>query len=391
MKIGILGNMNNIYFSLARFLADEGYDCELMLYDYEPSHFHPSADTFKTELNFTIRQLEWGDPAHFFRNSRRVNEDLKSFDFLIGNGTAPAYLHRSGRVLDLFIPYGDDLYALPFPRIVHPLRQLPYLALAWHQRKGIQECPYILFDRTNKEFEKIFDKLNYPGKRITMPPPLFYYSEYEETKTIDHPYLCQLKQLRESNELLILQHIRQVWKSGADKWNMKGNDQLILGYASFIAGHPGLRSKLLLFEYGTDVDQTKKLIQSLGINDHVIWFPKMERKYLIEFIRQADLVVGELFHSWNSYCVVAETLAFGKVLMHKRNDEEYRDAYEEMYPMLHASSAATVTTGLDYALKEKQNMKSMGIEGRLWFLKYCVQKPLEQIRLLVQEKEVRRA
>jgi hypothetical protein len=175
MKIGILGNMNNMYFSLARFLADEGYDCELMLYDYEPSHFHPSADTFRTHLNFRIKQLKWGDPAHFFRNTELVEKDLKDYTFLIGNGTAPAFLHRAGRVLDLFVPYGDDLYALPFPRLVHPLRQMAYLALAWHQRKGIQQCPYILFDKANPEFEKVFRKLNFKGSRLVIPPPLFYY------------------------------------------------------------------------------------------------------------------------------------------------------------------------------------------------------------------------
>jgi hypothetical protein len=118
MKIGILGNMNNMYFSLARYLADEGYDCELLVFDYEPDHFHPTADTFKSELNFAIRQLNWGDYGRFFIRPEQIKSDLAPYEFLIGNGTAPAFVNRIGRKLDLFIPYGGDLYAFPFLRCV---------------------------------------------------------------------------------------------------------------------------------------------------------------------------------------------------------------------------------------------------------------------------------
>src|SRR5918993_443400 len=119
MKIGIIGNMNNMYFPLARYLADEGYDCDLLLLNNEPSHFHPSADSFQQKFNFTIRQLTWGDPAHFFRDRKHAEKDLSSYNFLIGSGTAPAFLNRMKRTLDLFIPYGEDLYIWPFAPLVH--------------------------------------------------------------------------------------------------------------------------------------------------------------------------------------------------------------------------------------------------------------------------------
>jgi len=388
MKIGILGNMNNMYFSLARFLADEGYDCDLMIYDYEPAHFHPTADSFRTQFSFGIRQLNWGDPANFLQKKREdIEADLAPYDFLIGNGSAPAFLHRIGRRLDLFMPYGDDLYALPFPRVVHPKRQLAYLALAWHQRKGIQETPFVLFDKTNPAFEKLIDRLRLKGNRIVVPAPLFYLREYEQTPPGAHPYKTLLEQLRLENDLLILQHIRQLWKKHPDVWTQKGNDQLIRGYASFLKNHPGVRAKLLLFEYGIDINASKELIRELGIEDHVLWFPKMERKHLISFIKTSDLVVGELFHSWNSYCVVAETLAFGKVLMHKRNAADFQDVYEEDYPMIHASTAEEVERGLHSALLQKGSMREMEEGGRRWFQRYYIDKPLAFIKEIISKKE----
>lgn len=389
--IGIIGNMNNMYFPLARYLADAGYDCELLLFDYEPAHFHPTADTFQKEFNFKIRKLEWGDPAHFFRRTKQAKKDLEKYSFLIGNGTAPAFVNRMGRTLDLFIPYGDDLYVWPFIPLVHPIRQIPFIGLAWHQRKGIQRCPYILFDKTSAGFEKVFQRLKYPGKRIISPPPLFYYKEYEKElwrHETTNPYFDVLNKLRKENDLLVLQHIRQFWRKYRDKWHMKGNDQLIKGFAQFIKNNPQVKTKLLLFEYGNDVKHTKKLIEKLGVEQHVLWFPKMQRKRLMLFIKMSDVIVGELYHSWNTYCIVHETLAMSKPLMHKRNNQDLNGAYKELYPMIHASSPESVCEGLMQVVQNKKEMSEIGTRGHEWFLNYCVAKPLEYIQQIIREKEI---
>jgi hypothetical protein len=393
MKIGILGNMNNMYFSLARYLADEGYDCGLLVFDSEPDHFHPSADTFETEFHFAIKQLSWGDPAHFLKNRKQAAEDLAAYDFLIGNGTAPAFVHAIGRTLDIFIPYGDDLYALPFGPIVHPLRQIQYWAMAWHQRKGIRSCPYILFDKTNAEFDSVFRRLNYRGQRIISPPPLFYSKEYEEVLARQepaNPHIAALQKLRAENDLLVLQHIRQVWKAHRDRWSMKGNDHLVKGYAQFIAANPGVKTKLILLEYGADVHHTKKLIDALQLNDWVVWFPKTLRKHLMTFIQFSDVVVGELHYSWNTYCVVLETLAMGKPLIHKRYDAYLADAYPELYPVLHGACADTVTKGLQTVYHDKKASLEMGRKGKEWFRKYCVERPLQEIKRVIAEKQTQR-
>lgn len=392
MKIGILGNMNNMYFSLARYLADEGYDCDLLLFDYEPEHFHPSADTFQTDFKLTVKQVSWGDPAHFLHKRKRVAAELKPYQFLIGCGTAPAFAHAAGRVLDLFIPYGDDLYSLPFNPLVKPVRQLAYLATAWHQRRGIRQCTCILFDKTNAAFDAVFQRLNYTGKRIVSPPPLFYSLEYENVRAAQdesNPFYTTLQTLRQQNNLLVLQHIRQVWTPRRDAWQMKGNHHLINGFAAFLAKNPSAKARLLLFEYGLDVEKTKTLIAARGLNEYVVWFPKTKRKNLMLFVRMCDVVVGELHHSWNTYCVVMEALAMGKPLLHKRNDAYLSDAYPELYPMLHASSAESVCLNLHKALTDPQAMTDMGNAGRNWFQRYCVERPLQQIRALIQEKQNR--
>ncbi|WP_345238647.1 glycosyltransferase [Flavisolibacter ginsenosidimutans] len=390
MKIGILGNMNNMYFSMARYLADEGYDCELLIFDNEPLHFRPHADTFEGQYRLVVKQVDWGDPAHFLKKRTKAAADLAAYDFLIGNGAAPAFVHAAGRVIDLFVPYGEDLYRYPFSHFVHPVRQLSYWTMAWHQLRGIRQSPHILFDKTNPEFDKVFERLKYRGNRITNPPPLFYSKEYDECllqQEQKNPHFTELQELRNQNELLVLQHIRQIWKNRRDPWNMKGNDRLIRGYAQFLSNNSLRKTKLLLFEYGDDVESTKKLIAELKLQEHVRWFPKSLRKDLMLFIKASDVVVGELYYAWNTYCVALETLAMAKPFIHNRNDAYLADAYPELYPMFQASSPDCICRALESVAQNKEAAAEMGCKGRAWFEKYCVQEPLQKIGQLIEAKQ----
>lgn len=390
MKIGIIGNMNNSYFSLARYLRDEGYDCELLILANEPAHFDPACDTYSTDYTTYCKQLSWGDAGDFLKQDFSVvKKDLAPYQFLIGNGPAPAYVAKVGRTLDVFIPYGYDIYSLPFFRLVHPVRLLAYAAVARYQRKGIRESGSILFDRTNKAFEKLIKKLNYQGRRIISPAPMIYHKDYEngwQEKTAGNPLTEQLKELRKESEILLVQHSRQVWKNSADQWSYKGNHLLVEGYARFVKEHPLVKIKLVLFEYGNDVNETKKLTGKLGIDDRIVWMPKMARNKLMAVLAVSDIVIGELHHSWLTYGVALEALCMGKPFMHKRIDEEFSSDYPELYPMLHASSAQSVYRELAKAVTDKDGMKAMGNKGREWFLNYCVNLPVSSIKKLIDEK-----
>lgn len=390
MRIAIIGNMNNAYFSLCRYLRDAGFDCHLLIFKNEPLHFDPSCDTRTSEYKNYCTQLAWGDPADFLgQDFDTVKKDLAPFQFLIGNGPAPAYAEKAGRKLDVFMPYGYDLYSLPFIRLVHPFRMPSYLLTAYAQRKGIRQADYILFDRTNRKFEKVFDRLRFNGERVVCANPMIYYKEY--LNGFDHKEAAQANQidvLRRENELLFVQHARQVWKHDLDGWSGKGNDMLIRGYALFLKKYPSVRSKLVLFEYGTDVKETKKLVKTLGMEASVLWMPKMPRKDLIHVLEQSDLIIGELFHSWLTYGVALEALSLGKPLMHFRKDEEFSADYPELYPMLNAWSDETVFQGLERMLQHREDMERMGRQGREWFLTYCVDRSVKKIASLIREKQL---
>jgi hypothetical protein len=202
----------------------------------------------------------------------------------------------------------------------------------------------------------------------------------------DNPHLFIMRKLRAENNLVIVQHIRQLWKKHSDIWSNKGNDKLIKGFAAFINMHPGISAKLILFEYGTDVHYSRKLIDQLSMQDHVVWFSKMPRKHIMYVIDNSDLVVGELIHSWLTYCVVFETLCMGKPLMHKRIDKDFIKEYPSLYPMIYADSKETILEGLKQLLHKKEELIQIGIKGKEWFLHYGVQKPIDHIVEIIKKK-----
>jgi glycosyltransferase involved in cell wall biosynthesis len=392
MKIGILGNMNNSYFSLARYLRDAGFDCDVLIYCNEDSHFDPSCDSYSTAYKAYCKKLSWGDPADFLRQDFSiVRNDLEPYDFIIGNGPAPAYLLRIGRRLDIFMPYGYDLYSLSAFKLVHPKRMRAYWTLRSFQREGIRKSDHILFDKANAEFEKIFEDLGVIGSRIVAPHPVLYYKEYESRRPVLADWFQQLLEIRANTDLIFVQHGRQIWKKSVDKWSYKANDYLIKGYAKFLSGNPEKSSKLFLFEYGSDVDESKKLIAQLGIDSYVQWVPKAPRTEFMEVIGLADLVVGELHHSWCTYGVILEALYLGKPIMHKRHDADYVDVYPELYPNFYADSVASVCEGLKLISSAVTDLPGIGAKGKEWFLKYCVDFPIDIITTLINEKAAGRA
>jgi len=389
MKIGFLGNMNNAAFSTARYLIDKGYDCEVLSYNDEPEHFSPEQDSFNNDHERFARKLGWGDPAGFLELKNSVIEDdIKNFDFIIGNGPAPAAMKKIGRRLNVFTPYGYDLYSLPFFKMVHPLRIPAYWKTAVLQRRGIAETPYIIFDKTNDAFEKQIDKLSYTGNRLVTALPMVYWKEYSEGNVLKfqhlHPQFNLLQKLRKENDFIFLQHIRQVWKTNTDKWALKGNDFLLKGYQRFLKRNPSVKTKLLLFEYGIDVKASKQLIKDLGIDNQVIWLPKLPRKYVMISLHYADLIIGELKNSWLTYGAVAEALCIGKPFMHKRIDEEFKDEYEELYPMIYADSAESVCQGFEKFIRREYDNTSLQKKAQQWFNEYVVEKPLAGLSAIIK-------
>jgi hypothetical protein len=364
-------------------------DATLFCFKNEFDHFHPSADTYDTEYESYTKFLPYSTlPSSFYSVPKnQIKEDFGKFDFIIGCSATPAYLNRIGRKIDIFIPYGGDIYSTPFISLKGtPISKLwKRLFISRNQKQGINSARYISMEYTNSEFETVLNKLNIEGKRLKVACPFIYVNQYESKAFKDGSFSQEEKfrEIRQTHDLIIFHHSRHMWANSSKKelvntLGSKRNDKLIEGFAKFVKESSAGNPCLVLFEYGLDVDLSKELIKNLKIESNVIWMPLMPRREIMRAITYADIGAGEFGKSWYSYGTIYEFMAMGKPVMHYREDSLYRGLYPELYPMIHANSPDEIAEALKDYSRRPDYYRSLGEEGRFWFQKYAVEHPLNK-------------
>ncbi len=389
MKVACIGNMNNNFFNLVRYLRDNHIDAELLLFNNDFDHFHPSADSYNDEYKLYTKQLSWGDRRSFIMLSRKkIVEDLKGYDFIIGCGLAPAFLRKAGRSLDIFVPYGADIYDIPFFKITNFKRLIVSIFVSRAQRLGIVNSRFINSFSTNPELEDLFLSLKIKAKRLYSGVPMVYLPQYTDSniKKYSSEYSSRFNLIRKNNDFVVFHQSRLIWKNIPNPLSYKGNDKIIKGFADFVKANKSIKSCLILFEYGSDVAETKKLIQDLNIENHIQWFPKLSRKDIMSGLYCADICVGELGMSWLTYGVVYEALTMSKPFMGYREDHLYTDFYKELYPMINVFSETDVANSFFDYINNKVKYEAIGSEGHKWLKTYAIDNSIKEYIRIISEK-----
>ena len=115
-----------------------------------------------------------------------------------------------------------------------------------------------------------------------------------------------------------------------------------------------------MLEYGLDVFNSKQLIKELGIEDKVIWFPKMYRKDLMYLVSAVDVCSGEFGMSYLTFGTIMEAMLMKKPVIHYRNDELYEHVYDELYPLFNAREPEEIEARINEAYNDKDRTKRMG-------------------------------
>jgi len=392
-KIALLGNMNNFNYCITRYLRDNGFDANLYLAD-EFDHFTPiSDDNFSGSMPQYIHQLDWHKIGHWKIDKTKIRKEMLGYDFIIATDRSIAYLYKAGIIVDLFIPHGGDIFYLPFYEWqgFPPKRyEIGAWYQAYHQRKGIRASKNILMDYMNPEFEQVFKRLRYTNNRIKLGIPAIYTpmyeAEYLEKQIQDNEELKRLKSFKEGKACLIFNNSRLVWTNRKEQqFHFKGNDRLLKAVANLIKKE-NINLGLALFEYGMDVEPTKRLVEELDINNNVIWFNKMNRKQIIPLMLEANIVSSEFEHSWIMGGVIVESLMTKKILLGYRRDQDY-DYYPELYPMLNATTQEQIEERIKFYLNNKERCNELAIQAHKWFKTNFIEKSIQTICNLINSKE----
>jgi hypothetical protein len=388
MRIALVNNNNNILFCIARHLRDRGHDVTLCMMDYEyvdAPHFHPSCDTFDLDYQSYSRVLEWGlGKAFSTYDFNKVRADLAPFDYVIGTGSTPAFMAKIGRPLDMFIPWGADIWEAPFNfppfnrRSLRSLVEFPY----W-QRRGIIDTKVVFAD-LSPIFDPALERLNYKGKRVVAQAPMPYGPLFKPGGLVQYEdrtaWFPIVRKLRDRTDVLVHAPSRHVWKTTL-KYNWtKGTDRIIHGVAEAKKRGNGKKFGLVFYEYGPDVNASRELVDELGLTDDVLWLPLSTRKEVMVNLSVCDFSIGEVGDtSWYTGGTVLEALAMGKPLLHRRDDHLYVDAYEELYPMIHVRGAKEITDALLAFADDPAPFRALGDRARVWFDEHVSRKSLDAL------------
>lgn len=390
-KIVLIGNMNNNLSSLYRYLIDDGYDADLFLLENEPVHFHPSSDSFNEIFQKGYpKTLNWGNPLNILSfKVKDIVEVLSNYNFIICCGSSAAFIAKAKIKIDIFLPYGSDIYSLPFIQFAkNPIIFFKRIVFAFYQRKGIENARMVICEKQADKVEKKIQKLNIGQRRIRKSIPIIHlptYADFERKAEGNLKYYSEYKKLREKYDLLVFHPVRHSWKNPIDPLETKGNNFLFEGFAKFKLLYPSIKACIITFEYGAEVVDSKSLSYQLGIAKDVYWFPLQSRKEIMGGIYQSDIVVGELKDSFNLYGVVIEAIAMSKPILHSRVDSDFENDYPSLYSSLFANSPELVCERLSDYIKDPEYFKSLSKRNVSWYQENIVDNFLDNVYSLIND------
>ncbi len=308
--------------------------------------------------------------------------------------------------MDVYYPYGSDVYKYSYlpqgyslkAKITYPLRrgkfkitreQLKKGPISKYIRGAIVNANNILAEYTNEDFENKLNGLNYKGQYKHVPMPFIYLKEYESVQdwgNADVHWRSIVNKIRQKNDFILLYHGRQEWKTYYNEFTLKNMHYVMIGFANYIKKNPSAKASLVMIEYGNDVENSKLLIEELGITKHVHWMPKMYRKDLMFLIKNADVCCGEFGRSYLTFGTIIEAMQMKKPVIHYRDDSLYTDKYPSLYPLFNASDPEQIENAIITAISNPDLVKRMGEEAQAWVKKYFVQKPVAFLQSLIEEK-----
>lgn len=210
---------------------------------------------------------------------------------------------------------------------------------------------------TNPDAREQMNKLGIKKYRFC-PHPV----DEDVYKPLDRKELNYIKEeLLEGHksDLLIMAPARQNWK-------LKGNDKYLKAIKKL--KDQGIIIRLVVPLWGQDIDNTKKLVKSLGIESQVKWIKPLSEPLLIKYLTVVDAVIDQLELGVFGF-VTAKALACELPVLTSYDKDLHHWCFDEHPPILNCNSTEELTENLKNLI-DAPYRKKIGVASRNWFLKY---------------------
>jgi hypothetical protein len=351
MKIGIFGNTNNYPYLLAQGLRRLGVDVRLVVNRPELLHRPESKHSeLVNDYSDWIADFSVLSSSYVLAGSPLISEVMR----FLGDDLDAIFLNDVGLALNdgrfncpvLALLTGSDLlYHANYDSLKERISGWPP---EWHQthrgrntlaqieqsieaqREGIRRADAISFmlPGTIPEGDKILASL---GIEAEDPKRFFVYM----SNTID----LINRPAPQRRRMRIFNGARIIWNRplppGFSDLDDKGTDILVKGFALYRAR--GGEGELRLVNKGYDVDLTRQLIATLGIEEDVEWLDELPLAAFYDEVDNADVVCDQFGTSMPGM-VALDAMAMGRVVLSNFRLEHMGPYFPEPYPFCQAVS-----------------------------------------------------
>ena len=171
-----------------------------------------------------------------------------------------------------------------------------------------------------------------------------------------------------SSDFIVLHPSRQHWSNKRDTNYEKGNDILIKGFEQFIQ-EVDQKATAIFIEWGSSIDESKNLIDKLGISSRIIWIPVQPNRQLVRYILATDLLADQ-FYIGAFGSTMPKALMCRKPAMLYINEEAHRWCLEKMPPVINVKNEKEVFLGLKNVYLDKNWRDMICSQGKEWYDKY---------------------
>jgi len=356
MKINMYGGALTISYNLAKLLRREGQDVRLFV-DRKPLYEAYSPEWEDEELKngypdwITVTDAKLNMIFSCGKESKQFAVQLSDCDIL--HLHAEAYLWALVLKKDfIYHSHGYDLDRMPYAK-----NSIKAMVLAYLCRRAIKKSKKIIIAPHQKVY---LERLKIADRGMYLPFPINT-DKYARKGTDD---LRRGILSKYNAEFIFFHPSRHEWMGNC--LPNKGNDKAINAFASYLKNAPA-KAVLILINKGQDIEDSRKMIDRLGIAKNIMWLDSMPKDRLIEYYNASDIILDQ-FAVGSFGQIFVEAMACGKPTFIYL--EGYENEYAEPPPAINVKEIDDITKGLIDLTGHPDRLKNTGDRSRDWAIKY---------------------
>ena len=146
----------------------------------------------------------------------------------------------------------------------------------------------------------------------------------------------------------------------------KRNNILINSFSEIV--RQGYDARLLLIEWGSLMNESKRLIEKLNISKNIQWIKHINHNSLPDYYNASDIVCDQFLLDGLGL-VTLEAMACGKPVITKNNPNAFESAYSTAPPLSSIENEISITNEIIKLFESRNLRKEVGLKCSQWVAK----------------------